>query len=179
MSYIENLGRVKGDNGGVYFPIVTQSGSNYEIHWELQETISEEPEPVIIAPQVYIPTVENGVLSFTLETPTLSTLPSVNIKGEKGDAGSVQIEFVESIPTTGNPNTIYITANNDTYVFNGNVRYQIDNLIELQNYYQKAETHGKYTSGANKSETTYSANEIDTKLGAIEEMQREIRNLLG
>ena len=183
MAYQQNLGRVKGEKGAIYYPIVTQSEENnnaYTISWEKRDFEDEEPDPITIMPQVYIPTVENGILSFTLGSPTSETLSSFNIKGDKGDAGSMNIEYVTSEPESGEPDTMYIDiVNNNTYVFNGNVRYEIDNLIELEDYYRKNETYGKYQSTSNKTETTYSAQELDSKIGAIESVQLQIMNLLG
>lgn len=168
MSYIKDLGRVKGDKGTTFKPsIVEDTATTTKITWIPAEDsyIGPIPDDIIIQKSLIVPVVENNVLSWyqANNNPEAAgifdsnLLPSpVNIKGEKGDTGNTKInieiyENLDDIPEDSETSTLYYIGNDNNgyavYVYDPNYanKYRKVGLssIDLSDYYTKSETNTK------------------------------------
>lgn len=188
MSYDKNLGRVKGDTGTTYIPIITIDPNTLKQYIEFQSSdgtpVPESLQKREFTSRIYYPSLDNeGNLSFTLQTNADSSVVVGNVKGEKGDS-TIHIESCryDELPTPPltdiQKGTIYvITDTDDTYLdaviyseSKGDYVY-LENKIRFDNYYTKSETY-------NKTEL-YNKDEIAGQLGTIAEQQNAIVHILG
>ena len=104
MSYRENLGQVKGDKGRIYIiTVVTRNNKKYII-WILSEEGASVPADIDITPKVYLPSVSNGFLTFTISENTPTTIggssnSNYKVKGDKGYQGEIDTEEIKDLPT--------------------------------------------------------------------------------
>lgn len=186
MSYEKNLGRVKGEQGVAFYPKATVTEDKVTITWHCTEEGYQGtlPESINIVPIVYYPNYdkETGILSWTKQTS--QGLPAaMNIKGEKGDPGSVQLDsqFVDKLPNInqGQEGVIYFVSHEDedtydTYIYesdkNDFVHLGLSSL-DLKNYYTKDEIDTMFSN-------VYSKTTIDSLIGTVIELQNDIISIL-
>ncbi len=186
----EQLGRVKGENGDVYTPIIVDNeDGTQKIRFTLTNPEANELDNILeynIKPKVYKPLVENGELKFILTDLDEAdfSVDIDNIKGEKGDTGTFNISMVNSFPDPGtlqseNDGTLYVTPDGTAKIYNHDIGQLIDleNDIKFNNFYKKNETYGIYDS-TRKTATTYSAKQITDIIGDVGMAQEEIIYLL-
>ena len=175
MSYREKLGQVKGDKGRIYVPTVVTRNNKKYITWVLNEEGVDTPVDIDITPQVYVPSVQNGFLSFTLSESTIASIggsDNINykVKGEKGDSGEVDTAVVTDLPAKENARegVIYIHDGGIATVYDSTEKqfYDLDNLFKFNDYYTKSETYSK--------SEVYTKTDIDRMLGDIEECKKQI-----
>lgn len=185
MSYEKNLGRVKGEQGVAFYPTAIVKEDKVTITWHCTEDRYEGtlPEDIDIIPIVYYPNYneETGILSWTKHTN--QGLPdAMNIKGDKGDPGSVQldVEFVDTLPSTsqGREGIIYFVSRPgdkyDTYVYESDKNDFIHlglSSLDLSNYYTKDEIDSMFNN-------VYSKTTIDELIGTVIELQNDIISIL-
>lgn len=159
MSYIKDLGRVKGDKGIGFKPQKKdETATTATITWIPTEVdyIGPIPEDIIIQKSLIVPVVQNNMLSWhqanqnseAVELFKDIVLPDpVNIKGPKGDTGDTRInilvyESLEDIEVD-DTSTLYYIGNDETgyavYTYDPtyNKKYRKIGLssIDLSNYY--------------------------------------------
>lgn len=207
MSYKENLGKVRGDTGTSYIPnIIPYKSANevttgYKLGWIAvnDDTAPKEISPINFYPLVYMPTIEDdGRIRFTLVNSNdadYSFLTSQTLKGDKGDAGHLATQIVPTendLPSEEDVNidTIYVTSDGNCFIWSQVTKdwVEIENMLKFQDYYTKQETYGKYynydenekdTNGIFLRDTvTYSAMDIDNRIGKAEEAINKILNIL-
>lgn len=175
MSYRENLGQVKGDKGRIYIPTVVTRNNKKYITWVLSEEGATAPADIDITPKVYLPSISNGFLTFTLSENTPTTIGGANnsnykVKGDKGDPGEVDTAVVTDLPAKANAKegVLYIHDGGIATVYDlqTNDFYDLDNLLKFEDYYTKSETYS--------NSQVYTKTEIDTLLGDIEACKNQI-----
>lgn len=175
MSYREKLGQVKGDKGRIYVPTVVTRNNKKYITWVLNEEGADAPDDIDITPQVYVPSVSNGFLSFTLSESTPASIGGADnsnyrVKGDKGDPGEVDTAVVTDLPAKENAKEgiVYIHDGGVATVYDlqTNDFYPLDNLVKFDDYYTKSETYSK--------SEVYTKTDIDRMLGDIEECKKQI-----
>lgn len=180
MSYIDNLGRVRGDQGYSFIPrIVSDTAINTTIEWECTDSNvpqEEYPEDIVINKLFFIPYVDNeGNLSWTKSNndeafSNIQIPATVNIKGEKGDTGRTNID-VRFYPTLDDidyedTSTLYYIGNDGdyaVYVYDDDIDdYRKIGLssIDLSNYYTKDEVNEIFAT------MQYVDSEIDNKIAS-------------
>lgn len=159
MSYIKDLGRVKGDKGIGFKPKKKdETATTATITWIPTEVdyVGPIPEDIIIQKSLILPVVQNNMLSWyqanqnseAVELFKDIVLPDpVNIKGPKGDTGDTRInilvyESLEDIEVDDTSTLYYIGNDTDgyavyTYDPTYNKKYRKIGLssIDLSNYY--------------------------------------------
>lgn len=160
MSYIDNLGRVRGDQGYSFVPrVVSDTALSTTITWDCtDENVAREeyPEDVVINKLFFIPYVDNqGNLSWMKSNTdvafnSIQVPATVNIKGEKGDMGRTNIDVriyptLDAIDYNDTSTLYYIGEDGDyaVYVYDDDIDdYRKIGLssIDLSNYYTKDET---------------------------------------
>lgn len=194
MSYIDNLGRVRGDKGYSFIPkIISDTALSTTISWDCTDdnvAQTDYPEDVVINKLFFIPHVDNeGNLSWiksnTNEAFNNIQVPAtVNIKGEKGDMGRTNIDVLiypslEDIDYNDTSTLYYIGDNGDyaVYVYDDDTdEYRKIGLssIDLSNYYTKNQTNEIFAT------IEYVNNEIDDRIGdAVDLIDKSIIPKLG
>lgn len=167
MSYVKDLGRVKGDKGIGFKPKKkSETATTATITWIPTEDnyTGPVPEDIIIQKSLIVPVVENNTLSWhqannnpeAVELFQNIVLPNpTNIKGDKGDTGDTRIniliyENLDDITVDDTSTLYYIGNDNDgyaVYAYDPNYanKYRKIGLssIDLSNYYTKSETDQK------------------------------------
>lgn len=163
MSYIKDLGQVKGDKGIGFKPKKKkETATETTITWIPTETNYTGPVPddIVIQKSLILPVIENNTLSWyqandnpeAIEIFQDIVLPdSVYIKGDKGDTGNTKIniliyENLEDIEID-DTSTLYYIGNDDTgyavYAYDSNYESKYRKIglssIDLSNYYTKDE----------------------------------------
>lgn len=163
MSYIKDLGKVKGDKGIGFKPKKKkETATETTITWIPTETNYTGPVPddIVIQKSLILPVIENNTLSWyqandnpeAIEIFQNIVLPdSVYIKGDKGDTGNTKIniliyENLEDIEID-DTSTLYYIGNDDTgyavYAYDPNYESKYRKIglssIDLSNYYTKDE----------------------------------------
>lgn len=163
MSYIKDLGQVKGDKGIGFKPKKKkETATETTITWIPTETNYTGPVPddIVIQKSLILPVIENNTLSWyqandnpeAIEIFQNIVLPdSVYIKGDKGDTGNTKIniliyENLEDIEID-DTSTLYYIGNDDTgyavYAYDPNYESKYRKIglssIDLSNYYTKDE----------------------------------------
>lgn len=164
MSYIDNLGRVRGEKGYSFIPkIVEDTALNTIISWDCtDENViqSDYPEDIIINKLFFIPHLDNeGNLSWIKSNnneafDNIQVPSTVNIKGEKGDTGQTNIDILvystlEDIDYNDTSTLYYIGDNGNytVYVYDDDIdNYRKVGLssIDLSNYYTKDEANERF-----------------------------------
>lgn len=185
MSYEKNLGRVKGEQGVAFYPTATVTENKVTINWHCTEQgyTGTLPNPIDIIPIVYYPNYDSdtGVLSWTKRTDGRLP-PSMNIKGDKGDPGNIQLDvsFVDELPSTSEASEgiIYFVKTNgdkyDTYVYESDKNDFLSlglSSLDLTNYYTKSEIDNMFNNVYNKQT-------IDSLIGQVIELQNDILSIL-
>lgn len=183
MAYHKDLGQVKGDQGNFFDPEVTVERNKIKFTWvekTADGTITEQTKTMFIDIPIYVPVITEVTDDNSLETEQLLsfvqanaadivTLPSVNIKGEKGDPGEmkIRIAYVNSLealldnPSGIREDTLYVT-NDTNYVYFIDVDNSGDEPvytpiklegINLDNYYTKLQTYSREDIDAMFKET--------------------------
>lgn len=159
MSYIKDLGRVKGDKGIGFKPKKkSETATTATITWIPTEAdyIGPIPEDIVIQKSLIVPVVQNNILSWhqANQNPEAAelfgniVLPNpVNIKGDKGDTGDTKINVLvyENLSDIDidDTSTLYYIGNDEggyaVYVYDPtyNRKYRKVGLssIDLSNYY--------------------------------------------
>lgn len=174
MSYIKDLGRVKGDKGIGFKPKKKkETATEATITWIPTEANYTGPVPddIVIQKSLILPVIENNTLSWyqandnpeAIEIFQNIVLPdSVYIKGDKGDTGNTKIniliyENLEDIEID-DTSTLYYIGNDDTgyavYAYDPNYESKYRKIglssIDLSNYYTKDEINNTLEEYATK-----------------------------
>jgi len=95
-----------------------------------------------------------------------------NLKGDKGDAGAIKMQVVQTLPTTGDEDTIYLVPKTgstgdiyDEYIYTNGSWEKIGSTdIDLSNYATKDEVNAKYTKPASGIPSTDIADGVLTPI---------------
>lgn len=185
MSYRKNLGRVKGEPGQIYQPVVYTDTNNKKrkIKWELKEqSEATTPEEIDITPTFYKPILTtdtntgNVTISFESVTSTDNplTITGTNIKGPKGDDGVFDtVVCVSGFPTVNEAEEgkIYIYQGSaKAYDATTNQLYFVEDLGKFNSY---------QTIAAATQMKTDIENAFNLKIGNVEDCQKAIMQKLG
>lgn len=199
MSYEQNLGRVKGDAGTTYIPVITKENGKLYISYTSNDgtPIPAELAKRELSSYVYKPLINSNTkeISFILTDTSLLTERDevLNFGSIKGDTGNSTIgtkivtekpEY-ESLPQNEKQliaegkSLIYVIDNDETYLDTGvfekkgdNVKFvYFENKLRFDNYYTINQTYAQWE--------IYNKGEIDARIGNITEQQNAILRMLG
>lgn len=188
MSYIENLGRVKGDKGKVYVPSVkVENGKRYITWGEPVDAPTAPPGDIDITPKIYTPQLDReGNISFYLSTVNIddnaNIMPlSINlgkIKGDpgpRGEPGAIDIVIVpsgidyENMQEYKEEGKIYIQDDIAKVYDSDEGKFcEINSLAKFNNYYTKDYINEHF----------YDKKTIESKIGNIALCQEAILETL-
>ena len=155
MSYDKNLGRVKGDTGTTYIPIITIDPNTLKQYIEFQSS-DGTPVPESLQKREFTSRIYSTI---HIESCRYDELPSAPLT----DVQKGTIYVITDTDDTYLDAVIYSESKGD-YVY-------LENKIRFDNYYTKSETY-------NKTEL-YNKDEIAGQLGTIAEQQNAIVHILG
>lgn len=152
MAWTKNLGRVKGETGDVYIPLVELRDGYLHFTWKSHDTneiVTEQSVPI----PVYVPKkYENGEITFTATSPVIDPTTNTqeaseftyNIKGDSGLPGPVHFNvsvISGSVYDIEDPqeNTFYISGKK-VWIYN-NDDFIVMEQFDFENYYTINETY--------------------------------------
>lgn len=202
MVHKESIGKVIGNDGKTYKPIISQSSDGSECFFTFQLVDGTPPETIdeaqpINLPYLYPEAAENGIEFHVgvwnpLEQVSTPTIPYSELKGPKGDDGKINVEIVDFTEID-----LTATDNNGDYVFKDNTIYidVADNVIgdtvdawviytdtnntrQLQKINSVINLGNYYTKTEIDDKTTEINNRINREVSNIMSQQQSIYSIL-
>ena len=186
MATVKDLGNVKGekgDKGDTYEPVLNNAEGNMVIDWKV-DGVTKFTNTVYMP--YYVPIKSNGQLKFVKNTTIEGTpeIASFDIENDlRGPAGVVNVEFKNSLEDVNNPkgDTLYIINDSESPNYKNVYAYDIDK--EENNGWVLLDAPLKFDDYILKNEALQRfnsiENDIETRIGSIQQQQYAIQALLG